>query len=126
MTAVKGIEYELAKTLDEFSKEKLEDVQKAVEMAAKQAKRDIVQASPGDGEYRSGWSVRTKKSSHGVEAIVFNKTKPGLTHLLEKSHVIRNQFGIYGRTSPGHGQVVHIGPAAEKAVEYLLQLLENG
>lgn len=95
-------------------------------MAAKQAKRDIVQASPGDGDYRSGWSVRTKKSSHGVEAIVFNKTKPGLTHLLEKSHVIRNQFGIYGRTSPGHGQVVHIGPAAEKAVEYLLQLLENG
>ena len=112
--------------MDEFSKENLEDVQKAVEMAAKQAKRDIVQASPGDGDYRSGWSVRTKKSSHGVEAIVFNKTKPGLTHLLEKSHVIRNKFGIYGRTSPGHGQVIHIGPAAEKAVEYLLQLLENG
>lgn len=92
--------------------------------AMKQAKADVKAASPsGPGGYKNGWSVRTKRFKYGFQGILYNKAHPHFTHLLEKSHVIRNQWGDYGRTSPGHGQVIHIEPARDKAEEYLIQLL---
>ena len=62
-----------------------------------------------------------KRDKHGFTGVIYNRTHPHLTHLLEKSHVIKNQYGEYGRTSPGNGQVVHIAPAAEKLEEYFME-----
>lgn len=39
---------------------------------------------PQSGRYAKGWGV--KKSKDGV--VIYNKTDPGLTHLLEKGHDI--------------------------------------
>lgn len=122
-----SVELELMKTLGEVVDDERENLQKAVLKAARQAKQDVVAASPENrGAYKKGWTVKTRRTKQIVEAVVYNKDAPGLTHLLEKSHVIRNQSGTYGRTSPGHGQVEHIAPAARKAEEYLLELVENG
>ena len=60
------------------------------------------------GEYASGWTV-TKRKKYGkiMGFVVHNRKKPGLTMLLEKGHVIRNEFGSYGRTMG----IPHIRPA---------------
>ena len=126
MAGNKTISAQLDEILGEFAKENKELLDESVAKASKQCKRDIVAASPdGPKGYKRGWTVRNKRTSHGIEAVVYNKDHPGLTHLLEKSHVIRNKFGSYGRTGPGHGQVVHIAPAAEQAEENLMQMLTS-
>ena len=127
MAGGKSVEVQLDKILGEFAKQEKELLDESVAKASKQCKRDIVAASPeGPKGYKRSWTVRNKRTKHGVEAIVCNKDHPGLTHLLEKSHVIKNQYGTYGRTYEGHGQHVHIAPAAEDAEAYLMDLLIAG
>lgn len=123
MAKGKKVEVLLDRLWSEFCEEENEILFKCMSQAMKQCKRDIQAASPGGGEYRAGWAIRTKRLKYGCQGVVYNKDKPGLTHLLEKSHAIKNQNGEYGRTSPGHGQVVHIGPAAETAEAYFVELI---
>lgn len=56
----------------------------------------------GGGKYSKGWAVKKESSLKGmfVSATIYNKSVPGLPHLLEKSHVIKNQHGSYGYSSP--------------------------
>ena len=127
MAGEKAISVQLDEILGEFAKQEKELLDDSVAKASKQCKRDIVAASPeGPKGYKRGWTVRNKRTKHGVEAIVCNKDHPGLTHLLEKSHVIRNQYGTYGKTYERHGQHVHIAPAAESAENYLMELIVAG
>lgn len=114
----------LDRYLADFATDETERFFDCMSKAGKMAKKDVVNASPkGPKNYAKGWAIRTKREKYGVNVLVYNKTHPGLTHLLEKSHIIANKKGTYGRTSPGHGQVVHIQPARDKAEEYLLDLL---
>lgn len=114
----------LDRYLADFATDETERFFDCMSKAGKMAKKDVVNASPkGPKNYAKGWAIRTKREKFGVNVLVYNKTHPGLTHLLEKSHIIANKKGTYGRTSPGHGQVVHIQPARDKAEEYLLDLL---
>jgi len=127
MAGNKTISAQLDEILGEYAEENRQLLDDSISKASKQCKRDIVAKSPdGPKGYKRGWTVRNKKTKHGVEAIVCNKDHPGLTHLLEKSHVVKNKYGTYGRTSPGHGQIVHIEPAAEQAEKYLMELLTSG
>lgn len=126
MAITDDISTQLERILKEYEDDFQERVDKAIMAAGKQAKRIVVSKSPSEnGEYKSGWKVRNKRSGHVIETVVYNAANPGLTHLLEKSHVIKNQFGSYGRTGPGHGQVEHIGPAQREAEEFLLDELKK-
>lgn len=114
----------LGRVLDEYCEETQERMIKAASKAGKMAKRDVQNASPdGPDGYAKGWAIRTKREKYGVTVLIYNKTHPSLTHLLEKSHLIANKKGTYGRTSPGHGQVIHIQPARDKAEEYFVDIL---
>lgn len=114
----------LDELISEYNQEENEILFDCMSKAMKKAKKDLKAASPkGPNGYANGWSIRTKRERYGFTGILYNKTAPRLTHLLERSHVIKNQYGEYGRTSPGHGQVVHIEPVRDAAEEYLIQLL---
>lgn len=115
-----SVEVKLERILSEFVEKEKETVAECVMQAGKFAKREVQARSPGDGSYKKGWRVRNKRRSHTIETVVYNATDPSLTHLLEKSHVIRNQFGTYGRSRP----VEHIKPAQEAAEQYLMDLLK--
>ena len=122
MAGVKGIEVELSAVITEYTAEVEEKTFQAVRKAALKCKRDIKAASPvRSGDYKKGWTVRNERSRGLITSTVYNKDEPGLTHLLEKSHVIRNQFGSYGRSTPKE----HIGPAAEEATKYLEELIQQ-
>lgn len=115
----------IERTLDEFVTDQTELFFECMSKAGKMAKKDVINASPkGPKGYAKGWAIRTKREKFGINVLIYNKTHPSLTHLLEKSHLISNGTKrIYGETSPGHGQVIHIKPARDKAEEYLLDLL---
>lgn len=116
-----SVEVQLERILSEFGEQERETVAECVMQAGKYAKREVQARSPGNGSYSKGWRVRNKRRSHTVEAVVYNATDPSLTHLLEKSHVIRNQFGTYGRSRPNQ----HIAPAQAEAEQYLMDLLKS-
>lgn len=104
-----SIEVEVTKILEEYGQLTKETVRKSANKAARDAVSKLKNTSPkrpGGGEYATGWA--TKQTKDGT--VVYNRKKPGLTHLLEKSHVIRNKYGTYGRSTPKP----HIAPVADE------------
>lgn len=104
-----GIEIQIGKILDEYEKLTKETVEKAALQTAKSAVQKLKANSPKkSGEYASGWSSRKQ----GTGRVVYNRTKPGLTHLLEKGHATFNKKGGPYKRTPAH---VHIAPVADEA-----------
>ena len=110
--------------LSEFS-EKVQDVtNQAIQKAARKTARILKNTSPKEtGDYASGWAVK-RETGHGMiqPGIVYNRKMPGLTHLLENGHVVRNAKGTYGR-APAHK---HIAPAEEEGANEYVQNVERG
>ncbi len=111
------VENQMADIFDEVSK-RVEGVMKTSikETAVETAKRLRSSSPKGPKGYANGWKAGIQR---GGDYVVHNATHYQLTHLLENSHVIRNKKGEYGRTSPGHGQVIHIKPEEEWAIDEL-------
>lgn len=63
----------------------------------------------GTGKYARGWSADVEHKRLSTTVTIYNRTLPGLPHLLEHGHANRNG----GRTS---GRV-HIAPVEEKLVK---------
>lgn len=71
-------------------------------------------------DYLSGWTSTTQEAKYaqhaGIEAIVYNKT-PGLAHLLENGHAMRQ--GGRAQAFP------HIKPVEERIIEEFQRELEK-
>ena len=112
----------VAKILDDYGENVTAATKKAVVTVAKQAQKEIKSKAPvrkhNGGKYQKGWTVTQSRSSRtGIEAVVHNRSRYQLTHLLEKGHVKRGG----GRTKP----IVHIAPAEEHAIENLRKAVEQ-
>lgn len=110
---------EIASILDDFKNVTEEAAEAGVMDTAQKAVADLRAAHPsGSGqwgswnEYNSGWTMKKEKKGKTTKAIVHNKTKYQLTHLLEKGHAKTN--GGRTRAFP------HIAPVAEDAEEHLV------
>lgn len=119
----KSVSVQLDKILTEYDQRAKEVVQQSAQEAAEIATRQLKSTSPRGSakgrHYASGWRIKAETDSSVVTFTVHNSAKPGLTHLLEKGHVSRNQYGYYGRV----GARVHIAPAAEAAeMKFLLRV----
>lgn len=111
------------RVLEDFITDETETFFAAMSQAGKLAKKDIQNSNAYkdiSGDYRKGWAIRTKRERYGINVLIYNKLKPGLTHLLEKGHVTKNGTGRRYRDTPAHS---HIAQAREKAEEYLLNEL---
>lgn len=74
------------------------------------------------GEYASGWTLKKKGGRGKIGGyVVYNRSKPGLTHLLEKGHVIKNAKGTYGRTAG----IPHIKPAESWSQQEIMRKLSQ-
>lgn len=108
---------EINKILTEYA----DDVQENIDNISKKLAKKGAQAIIGNASssftptrakkrYASGWtSTTTKPNRLCVESVIYNKTAPGLTHLLENGHALRQG----GRTS---GRA-HIAPVEQMLVK---------
>ena len=115
---VKDFGTELQKILDDYGLNVAEKTQKAVQSAAKIAKQEVQAGAPvRSGAYQKGWAVKENSSRLRSEAIVHNRTRCQLAHLLEKGHAKQNG----GRVAP----IVHIKPAEENAIKNMEEAVKK-
>lgn len=111
------VSIEISKILDDYSEEVKEITKESVDKVAKQAVAKLKEISPKrSGQYAKSWAIKKDKG----KTIVYNK-KHRLTMLLENGHLIKNQFGTYGRTSA----FKHIKPVEEWSQETLKKEIEK-
>lgn len=112
---------ELSKVINEVLREYSEELVKAYNALAKteaeQVVKDLQKNSPKkSGDYAKGWTYeKTGTDAFGVESyVVFNSDKPGLTHVLEYGHPVRNRADgpVLGRAE----KHPHIGPAEKRMI----------
>lgn len=114
---------ELAKAitaeLQTYREDVVEGIKKNIDDASEFCRDEIKRNSPSKtGKYKRGWKVKVAyESKSDYRVLIMNTTKPQLTHLLEKPHVLKNKEGkIIGRVG-GHP---HIAPAEQKTEKKLL------
>lgn len=84
----------------------------AVEEAAKAGAKALRAASPKKtGEYAKGWKARIERGRLETTATLYNSGYPGLAHLLEYGHLLRNGTRRNLGTVPPR---VHIEPIEEQ------------
>lgn len=108
----------LAQVLQGILDEYAEDAEKTLDDAAKEAAKagaKAIQNSAktqfgGSGDYARGWTAQKEDvARHATLWKVWNKNAPGLPHLLEFGHALRNG----GRSTPR----VHIAPVEAELVQ---------
>lgn len=124
-----------AADLDEYISQILHEygdkAQMAIETAAtgvsKATKNKVKAAAPDKtGQYKEGWDAKTFKDRVGIEAVVFNGKRAGLTQLLEKGH----EIATYGHAMRSGGRTKtrafpHIAPAEEWAITEFIKRVEK-
>lgn len=102
-----------------------EDVQGNVneivkEMSRKGAQTVRKQASSmfgGTGEYAPGWTSKAETGRISAQGVIYNATVPGLPHLLEHGHALRQGGRAQGRP--------HIAPVEEALVREFEQKVKS-
>lgn len=106
---------EIAKLMEEYASEVAVDTKAEAKAVAKEAVKELKKTSPEGpgsrkGHYKDGWASKVEKeNAESVSIKVYNRKKPGLTHLLEKGHAKRGGGRVEG--------IPHIGPAEKQAVK---------
>lgn len=123
-----SVQAQLQKILDEYAGEASRVISDSFSGVAAETMQRVKDTSPKDsGGYAGDWTMtKPSKRAKGVllrrvSITIYNKRHYRLTHLLEKGHVVRNQFGTYGR-APAHP---HIEPAEEWGERKLLEELQS-
>ena len=111
---------EIMDALEEYREMTDEVVRTAVDTVSKETKKIVQAGSPiKTGGYQNGWSVKKTSAKAGqVSITVYNRKKPGLTHLLEKGHAKRGGGRVAGQP--------HIAPAEQYAVSELENKIKRG
>ena len=128
--AQKSVSDQITQLMEQYGKEFAAEVNRAIDEVAKESVQKLKATSPqGPEGYANNWRKR-KQASRRSTGIATTTVHNGgdtyrLTHLLENSHVIRNKKGTYGRTSPGHGQHIHIAPVEEWANEEVIKRIKE-
>ena len=117
------IDAQLDTILREFMEEMGEDTESVFKTVGKDTVTLLKRTSPKKkGKYSSGWA--SKVTGHGLKAelVIYNRLKPGLTHLLENGHVIIDRHGM----NKGRARAIkHIEPAEQQATNEMLERLSK-
>lgn len=105
---------EIASSLQSYTREVTEGIEQVKKEVGQESVKDIKQRSPRDrGDYAKGWRLKRTRTGY----VIHNATDYQLTHLLEKSHALRN--GGRSTAQP------HIGPVEEWAIDEYIKRTEQ-
>lgn len=113
----------VATVLGDYEESIIDTVQRVTEDLAKEGLRKVKSASPVSGKspkrsaYKSGWRKKVETNRLGTSAVIYNEKYPGLVHLLEKGHALRNG----GRTAANP----HVAPVQEWMNEELRKRIKE-
>lgn len=109
--------------LRQYSDDIVKEMPEAVKQAAKTAVKQLKGSAPSrTGKYKGSFKTKTTESTSSLTTVEVYSSKPGLPHLLEFGHVIRNRTGkVYGVTRA----FPHWAPAEEAASEELEKLIRE-
>lgn len=117
---IEGVAAQLNHILDEYAEKVDETTDDIMSEVATDTADELKRTSPSkSGKYAKSWAVKKDKKTH--QYIVHNKKYYRLTHLLEHGHVVKNQFGTYGRAQAQP----HIAKAEENGIKSLIDKLEQ-
>ena len=103
---------DVSKILAEYQDSVKENLDLITKTVARKGALAVKRASGqfgGSGEYAKGWSSKVVNGRLKIEGAIYNKSKPGLPHLLEYGHALKN-----GGRMPGR---VHIAPVEQQVIE---------
>lgn len=101
---------QMKEILDDVERVTTETAERVTKKVATRTAKKLKAVSPGPARYNQGW--RSKRLDEHT-FVVYNANVPGFTQLLENGHVIRNQYGEYGRAKP----IKHIEPVEQEEVQ---------
>lgn len=117
-----SIEQDLEKILNDYANEVDELSNDTMKKASRNAVNELKMTSARrSGDYAKDWAVKTERGFGKSKIyIVHNRKHYMLTHLLENGHIVRNQYGTYGRVN-GDG---HIKDAEQNGINEVISTLE--
>lgn len=120
---IESLAVSISAMLEEYSADVVADMKSEAKEVAKATVKELKATSPvgagSNGHYKDGWTSKVEaENSVSIGIRVYNKKKPGLTHLLEKGHAKRGGGRVEG--------IPHIAPAEKNAIaEYEKRLKER-
>lgn len=114
-----SITAQMEKILEGYDQQVVDISREAAKEAAEVTARTLQNTSPkkvrgrGQGRYARGWTYKVLEDGILTSYVVYNKNNAGLTQNLEFGHVVRNQFGTWGRARA----IPHIAPAADAGIQ---------
>ena len=121
-TPIEKLEQTLMKVLNEYRDDVIKDVgaltKKFAQKGAQAVKGNAQNQGWGETTgYASGWTSRYETERYSQQGIIYNAKAPGLPHLLEHGHALRN--GGRSRSFP------HIAPVEDKISEEYYKAVKN-
>lgn len=119
--APKSMTVQLNNIFDEYRQDLSEELGREMDRIADETVKMLKQTSPksssGGKHYADGWAKKRLLGSGVLKSVVvYNKTAPGLTHLLNNGHAVSNQYGDYGHPNGRVQGDNHITKANQWAV----------
>lgn len=120
---IDGLGDEVARLMEEYAADVAADMKEETMATAKETVNELKATSPeGEGSrkghYKDGWDSKVEsENAVSIGIRVYNKKKPGLTHLLENGHAKRGGGRVEG--------IPHIAPVERKAAEAYGRRLER-
>lgn len=119
-TPIENLDTQIKKILESFGddiKGNLDEITKAVGQKAAKAVQANARATYDGDKYAKGWTSQFEKTRLGAKVTIYNKTVPGLAHLLEKGHALVGGGRLEGKP--------HIKPVEEETVKEYEERITN-
>lgn len=111
---------DIKKILEEYEGEVIVLTKDTVKKIGKKGVEALKSSSgvfKGSGKYAAGWASKVEEKRTGATATLYNAKLPGLPHLLEYGHAMRNGGRVAG--------TVHIKPVEDELEKAFKQELEQ-
>ena len=121
-TPIDKLSASIEKILAEYQDDVVKDTGQLVKDFAKKGATAVRNEARSHGwgentDYDKGWTTRFESGRLSSQGIIYNSKVPGLPHLLENGHALRNG----GRTRG----VAHIAPVEDKISEEFYKAVKN-
>jgi hypothetical protein len=113
--SIDSLAAEISSLMEEYAADVNTDMKAEAREIAKETVKELKQTSPEGmgskkGHYKDGWTHKVSaEKTNSLDIVIYNKKKPGLTHLLEKGYAKHGGGRVEGKP--------HIGPAEQKGIK---------